>query len=178
MTIQQNNSSLNIFSRTVMQAGLYPGTFFTEMSQAGKYTQPVYFLIISATVNAVLSALLVPSSTPATIVLYFVNAIGMPLVMASLLFGITHILFRGSFEQFRTLFSITAYANVTYLFSWVPGFSWVAGLWNFYLIGVGLVKAGRISGLKAFLCILIALAILASLLQYLQVQDFSALPLG
>ncbi len=168
MTIQQNNTSLHRFFRTVTQVCLYPGTFYKEMSQSDKYIPPVHFLLICAAVNAVLTTLMMPTSTPFMILLYFLNAVGMPLVMSSLLFGITRVLFKGSFQQFRTLFSIAAYSNVTFLFSWMPGISWIAGLWNFYLIGVGMVKAGRISSLKAFFCILIAVAILAALLQYAQ----------
>lgn len=155
-----------MFFRTVTQVCLYPGRFFGEMSQSGNYMPPLYFLLICGAANAIISTLLMPTSTFFMIFLYFLNAIGMPLLMASLLFGITRVLFKGSFEQFRTLFSISAYANVTFLFSWMPGISWIASLWNFYLIGVGMVKSGRISGLKAFLSILIALAILAVLLQY------------
>ncbi len=156
-----------------MQICLYPGTFYGEMSQSDKYMLPGPFLVICGTVNAIITTLLMPASTPFMILLYFLNAIGMPIIISSLLFGITRVLFKGSFEQFRTLFSVTAYSNVTALFSWMPGISWIAVLWNFYLIGVGMVKAGRISGLKAFLCILIALAILAALLEFLQIQDFS-----
>jgi hypothetical protein len=163
----QNNISLHHFSRTVMQVGLNPGSFYSDLYEnSDKYLPPAYFIIICAVVNAILSSLLLPGSTTYTIILLFLNVIGMPILIACLLYGISFAMFRGVFT-FQILFHIAAYANVTYLFSWIPGITWFASLWNFYLMGIGLSKAGKISGLKAFSCIIIVLVILVAILQIL-----------
>ena len=166
MTTQKNTFLLRFF-RTVKHVGLSPGRFYSELSEPGNYVPPVSFLIITAAVNAIISTLLMPNGPLFMISLYFLNAIGMPFLIASLLFAITSVVFKGTFKQFRILFNIVAYANVTFLFSWIPGISWISTLWNFYLIGIGMVKAGPVSGLKACICMITALLILVVLLQYL-----------
>ena len=102
-------------------------------------------------------------------------SIGMlvPVIVAAVLFCVSKFLCRQA-PVLRTLFRISAYANVTYLIAWVPGISWLAGLWRFYLIGVGLVHLGGIGRNKAVLCVLLtALTLLAVILTTLRVGTFN-----
>jgi hypothetical protein len=170
MTPQPHKLSPHLFFRTVMQVGLSPGRFFVSLADDRRpFTPPLYFIVLCALVNTTLSVLLRPENPPLLIVFFFfLNAIGMPVIIAGLLFGIAQLLCRGTFKSFRKLFCIAAYANVTFLFSWIPGIIWAATLWNFYLIGIGLVKTGPIGGSKAFACIAVALVVLIFLVQLLQ----------
>ena len=87
--------------------------------------------------------------------------------MAVVLYLASSVLCRNRFT-FQTIFGITAYASVTLLVSWVPGMALFAGLWRFYLIGLGLFKAGGLSVWKAFALILVTAAILLVVIQWLQ----------
>ena len=69
---------------------------------------------------------------------------------------------------YQALFGITAYANVTLLAAWIPGLAWMAGLWKFYLIGLGLVKVGRIKASDAVICLLAAAAVMLLLISFAQ----------
>ena len=88
----------------------------------------------------------------------------MPFIMAVILYLVTLLLCKDVFS-YQTLFAITAYAGVTQLAAWIPGMPWIAGIWKFYLIGLGMVKVGQISGVKAFVSLLVTGAILLFLIQ-------------
>lgn len=77
----------------------------------------------------------------------------MPFITAFILYLVAMLLCKNLFT-YNTLFGITAYANIILLFSWIPGVAGPAQILKFCLIGLGMVKIGRISYLKAFACLL------------------------
>jgi hypothetical protein len=137
---------------------LRPGEFFEGMEPAGGLGPPLTFLAVCSALSTILSAAYAYQNPWVTAFSVFSNGFLTPFVLALLLYPVTTVLCRNAFT-FRSLLKISAYAQVTLLFSWIPGIGWVAGLWRFYLVGLGLVRVGRITALKAASAILAAAAI-------------------
>lgn len=91
----------------------------------------------------------------------------MPFIAAFILYFVT-ILFCKDVFSYNKLFGITAYANVTLLISWIPGLAGPTEILKFFLIGLGMVKVGRISSLRAFMCLVACAAILLLLIHFVQ----------
>ena len=104
---------------------------------------------------------------PLLSLIYFVNAVMMPVVTALLLYGASLVLCKGAYSL-GGLCRITAFANVTLLAAWIPGLAGIAGIWRFYLIGVGLVKTGRVAAWRAALLLASAAAALLLLIGLVQ----------
>lgn len=135
-----------------------PGGFFQEMQREGGLGPAVAFLAVCSAVSGILSAVYAYQHPWFAAFSRFANGFLTPFVLALLLYPVTMVLCKNAFT-YQDLLKISAYAQVTLLFSWIPGIGWVAGLWRFYLIGLGMVRAGRITALKAASAILAAAAI-------------------
>jgi hypothetical protein len=129
--------------------------------------RPAIFLFASSGVYSVLAALLSPEKKALLAGIYLANAFLTPWIMAVVLYLASTVLCKNRFT-FQTVFGITAYASVTLLVSWIPGTALFAGLWRFYLVGLGLVRAGRISVTRAFALILVTAAVLLLFIQWFQ----------
>ena len=154
------------FFRIISKLIFSPGEFYKELSREEGYTSAVVFLFSCSFIYSILAGLFVIQKKALFILIFFLNAFFLPFITALFLYFSTMILCRSAFS-YQRLFGITAYANVTLLGAWIPGMTWIVGLWKFYLIGFGMVKAGGISGFKAFICLIITGAILLLLIQLL-----------
>ena len=146
---------------------LHPGDFYKQLPREIDYTSALIFLFACSILFSILGSLYITQQKIFFALIYLINAFFMPFIMAFFLYLVTFLLCKDVFT-YRTLFGITAYANVTLLFSWIPVLSWIAGIWKFYLIGLGMVKVGNIKGSRAFMAILAAAAMLLILLQLSQ----------
>jgi len=147
--------------RAVPRVLLRPGEFFDEEVRTGRAggRQAAEFLVLCGLAGSVPAALLAPAKPAALFLAFFLNALLTPLVFTALLRPVTAVLCRGAFTT-RDLFRIAAYAQVTLLFSWIPGAAWPAGLWKLVLIGTGLARVGRVSAGRAAAALAAVLAIL------------------
>ncbi len=146
---------------------LRPGSFFQNLPEASTLGGPAIFLFACSGVFSVLAALLSPEKRGLLAGIYFANAFLTPWIMAVVLYLATTVLCKNRFT-FQTIFGIAAFASVTLLVSWIPGTALFAGLWRFYLVGLGLVRAGRISVTRACALILVMAAVLLLFIQWLQ----------
>ena len=146
---------------------LRPGAFFQALPEEPSLRRPAIFLFACSGVFSAISAFLSPENKGLLAGIYFANAFLTPWIMAVVLYLASTVLCRNRFT-FQTVFGITAYASVTLLVSWIPGTALFAGLWRFYLVGLGLVKAGRISFARALALILVTAAILLLVIRWLQ----------
>ena len=155
------------FFRSLGKLLFHPGTFYEGLSMDRGYCSALGFLVSSSILFGSLAGVFIPQKKLLFGAILSLNAITMPPVMALILFLITMI---GSKKVFtyRILFGITAYSNITLILAWIPGLSWVTGLWRFYLIGLGMVKLGNISPLKAFITVAVTAAVLLSFIYLLQ----------
>jgi hypothetical protein len=144
-----------------------PGDFFHRLPEESAIGRPTIFLFACCGVFSAIAALLTPEKKGLFAAIYFANAFLTPWIMAVVLYLTSAVLCRNRFT-FQTIFAITAYASVTLLVSWIPESALLAGLWRFYLVGLGLVKAGRISTARAFALTLVTAAVLLLLIQWFQ----------
>lgn len=145
----------------------HPGTFYKGLSLDRGFVAALGFLVTSSVFFGVLASMFIPQKQWLFGAIFSLNAITMPPIMALILLLITLTSSKKVFT-YRILFGITAYSNITLILAWIPGLSWVTGLWRFYLIGLGMVKLGNISPLKAFINIAITAAVLLSFIYLLQ----------
>ena len=99
--------------------------------------------------------------------LFFINAFSLPFIIAFILYLVTMLLCKGMFT-YNILFGIAAYASITLFFSWIPGLAGPTEILRFCLIGLGIIKVGRITILKAFACMLCTAAAMLLLIQLLR----------
>jgi hypothetical protein len=155
------------FFRSIGKLLFHPGTFYKGLSMDRRFVAALSFLVSSSILFGILSSVFIPQKRLLFGMIFSLNAITMPPIMALILFFVTLIGSKKVFN-YRILFGITAYSNITLVLAWIPGLSWVTGLWRFYLIGLGMVKSGGISPLKAFIAVAVTAAVLLSLIYLLQ----------
>ena len=153
--------------RAFMDMMVRPGKFFEGLDSENGYGPALLFLFSVCVFFSVLASLFVMRDKPLFALIFFLNAFAMPFVTAFVLYLVAMLLCKDTFT-YQTLFAVTAYANVALLAAWIPGLAWMTGIWKFYLIGLGMTRTGRISGLKAFLCLLSCAVILIILAHFLQ----------
>jgi hypothetical protein len=144
-----------------------PGVFFQNLPEERSLGRPAIFLFACSGLFSVFAAILSPERKGLLAGIYFANAFLTPWIMAVVLYLASTVLCKNRFT-FQTIFGITAFASVTLLFSWIPGTALLAGIWRFYLVGLGLVRAGRISVTRACALILVTAAVLLLFIHWFQ----------
>ncbi|RJR23086.1 MAG: hypothetical protein C4582_05885 [Desulfobacteraceae bacterium] len=135
--------------RIAVRLILHPGDFFSGMDAHRHDEKAILFLLLCSLVNASVTALYAGERHATIAGIAFVNAFLSPFFLAFLLYLVALILCNRLFS-FGFLISLMAYAGVTLLFAWIPGVGWISGIWMFFLVGLGMVKAGGVSPAKAF----------------------------
>lgn len=143
---------LRQFFNTCAALILHPKKFYEELSEGKDFFSPLIFLLTVSLVFTALSTLFAERQHTLFALIFFINAFGTPFITAGFLYVITLVICRHTFT-FRTLFVITAYAKITLLIAWIPGVLTVTEIFSFYLIGLGMVKQGRIGSVKAGFCL-------------------------
>ena len=145
-----------------------PGDFYEGLPrEAGGHTPPVVFLFICSIFYAIPSGMFVLEKKIFFGLLFFINAFSLPFIIAFILYLVTMLLCKGMFT-YNILFGIAAYASITLFFSWIPGLAGPTEILRFCLIGLGIIKVGRITILKAFACMLCTAAAMLLLIQLLR----------
>lgn len=152
------------FVRFIPRLLMAPGDFFESPDSTGGYGSSLVFLFSMSLVYAILAILFVAESRLIFGLVFFLNAFVTPFILASILYLLSLLSHRGVYT-FSGIFSITAYASVTLLFSWIPGIAMITGLWKFCLVGVGMARQGGIGGLKAALHVFAAATIMLLFIQ-------------
>jgi|GEM_PF-1129698 len=145
-------TSAQQFFRTISKM-LHAGDFYEGLPRERAHTPPLVFLLICSIIFTVLSSIFVVEKRIFFALAFFLNAFSMPFITAFILYLVAMLLCKNLFT-YNTLFGIAAYANIILLFSWIPGVAGPMQILKFCLIGLGMVKIGRISYLKAFACLL------------------------
>jgi hypothetical protein len=156
--MHQNTTPVREWLHTARKLLVRPGKFFEELQPESGLGPPLMFLAVCSALSAILSAAYAHQNPWVTAFSHFANGFLTPFVLALLLYPVSSALCRNAFT-FRSLLIISAYGQVTLLLSWIPGIGWVAGLWRFYLVGLGMIKVARITPVKAALIILAAVVI-------------------
>jgi hypothetical protein len=163
---QQKATSVYQFIPTVSKM-LHPGDFYAGLRRGNGHSAPLVFLFLCSILFTIPSSIFVVHKRMFFALMFFLNAFSMPFIAAFILYLVT-ILFCKDVFSYNKLFGITAYANVTLLISWIPGLAGPTEILKFFLIGLGMVKIGRISSLRAFMCLVACGAILLLLIHFVQ----------
>lgn len=160
-------SRVQFFVRTLGQLLFRPGTFYETLSIERGFSRALGFLVFSSILFGICASAFTLKKRLLFGAIFSINAFTMPPFMALILYMVNLIGGKNVFT-YRILFGITAYSNVTLTLAWIPGISWAAGLWRFYLIGLGMVKLGKISALRACWNVVATTAILMIFIYFLQ----------
>lgn len=163
---QQKATSVHQFLRTISKM-LHPGDFYTGLRRGNGYTSPLVFLFLCSILFTIPCSIFAVHKRMFFALMFFLNAFATPFITAFILYLVTFLFCKNVFA-YNKIFGITAYANVTLLISWIPGLAGPTEILKFFLIGLGMVKVGRISSLKAFMCLVATAAVLLLLIHFLQ----------
>ena len=147
------------FFKSAMTLLMSPGKFFAQGDFSSDYRTPLQFLLICSLVSTLLSSVFIVENQLTHLTINLANSFIMPFITSAILYLLINVIFRKEL-RYALLFSITAYASVTLLFSWIPGLSLFVGVWHYCLLGIGLTKAASLSTFKSSLLILASLIVL------------------
>ncbi|KPK21149.1 MAG: hypothetical protein AMK69_22460 [Nitrospira bacterium SG8_3] len=153
--------------RNLGQLMFRPGTFYETLSVEHGFRAALGFLVFSSIMFGIFASVFALQNRVFLGATFSINAIFMPPFMALILY-VVNLMGGKNVFTYRTLFGITAYSNITLMLAWIPGMSWAVGLWRFYLIGLGMVKLGKISAFKAFINVLATTVVLMVFIYFLQ----------
>ena len=152
------------FFKSAMTLLMSPGKFFSPGEFNRDYRAPLQFLLICSLVSTLLSSIFVVENQLTFLTINLANSFMMPFITSVILYFLINVIFQKELS-YAFLFSITAYASVTLLFSWIPGLSLFVGVWHYCLIGIGLTKAASLSTFKTSLLILASLSVLLAFMK-------------
>ncbi|MFH1138120.1 MAG: YIP1 family protein [Pseudomonadota bacterium] len=136
-----------------------PTAFFESAPEFPGYRRPLYFLVVSSLFYSFCTLTMTLQSNPWLTLVFFVNAVGMPLIVAGIGYPAAYFLKDGRITYAR-MFSVYAYANGTVLVAaWVPQLTWFCEIAKWILIGVGLVRACGLKKLQAGFVMILTMAL-------------------
>jgi hypothetical protein len=154
-------------ARTMGQMIFYPGSFYEGLDIDEGYGKPLIFLFVMSSFFSLLSCIYMTEKRPLFGAILFLNHFFTPFITALALYCMTW-LSKGNRFSYKGLFAISAYADITSLFAWIPGLGVISGLWRFYLIGLGMTKKGNIKGIEACIYIFFCAFIIFLLIRLCQ----------
>ncbi|MFH1490308.1 MAG: YIP1 family protein [Pseudomonadota bacterium] len=143
---------------------LKPGAFYENLSGNHGMLDAFVFLVSCSLIFSLLSAVFTETRRMLYAPVFFLNAAAMPFFSAFVFNVAALFICRGVFT-YGMLFRVAAYANVTCLLAWIPGMAWATGIWSFYLMGLGMIKAGHIGRGRALSVILAGGGLMLLLIQ-------------
>ncbi len=161
MNKQLNNEfdSKNFFSsffRTSKAIILSPKVFFQGMRRDGGFLNPFLYLLSCIVFHVLVFGLL--QKDPMFMLRTLILGLIFPMITAAILFLIITKVFKVS-GSYETAFRVNAYASMVNLLTWLPLIGLLFEFYRIYLIVLGLSFAFSIKMTRAFLAILITMAI-------------------
>lgn len=124
-----------------------PRQFFSQFSQEIGLKKALGYLLISSVLFSVAFGLNARTAHPLIAGgLFFINAVGMTFISATVGYLLIAILKGGARSPFPHVFSIFALSSGTTLIAaWIPSFLIITEPWKWWLIGIGMVKICHLS---------------------------------
>lgn len=135
---------------------LSPRLFYEGMKREGGLRNPFIYLASCVVTHTLVVGLLIRSQSLITVNLVF--GMVFPFVTAAILFFLITRLF-GAPGTYEMAFRVNAYAGAVALFSWMPVIGMILEFYRLYLIGVGLSYVFSIKTSRAFLAIVLTIAL-------------------
>ena len=143
------------FYRTSKAIILSPKVFFKGMRRDGGFLNPFLYLLYCIVFHVLVFGLL--QKDPMFMLRTLILGLIFPMITAAILFLIITKLFKAS-GSYETVFRVNAYASVVNLLSWLPLIGLLFEFYRIYLIVVGLSFAFSIKMTRAFLAIVLTMA--------------------
>lgn len=144
------------FFRTSKAILLSPKVFFQGMRRDGGFRNPFLYLLSCIVFHVLIFGLL--QKNPVFMLRSLILGLIFPLITAGILFFIITKLFKAS-ASYETAFRVNAYASAVNLLSWLPIIGLLFEFYRIYLIVLGLSFAFSIKMTRAFLAIVLTMAI-------------------
>jgi len=144
------------FFRTSKAILLSPKVFFQGIRRDGGFLTPFLYLLSCILFHVLIFGLL--QKDPLFMLRTLILGLIFPMITAGILFFIITKLFKAS-GSYETTFRINAYASVVNLVSWLPIIGLLFEFYRIYLIALGLSFAFSIKMTRAFLTIVLTMAI-------------------
>jgi len=138
-----------------------PGNFFREYAEAGNAVLAVFALAVSSIFYAIASLLMHTCPQPlAAVVIFFINAWGMPLLAAAAGFILSRFFLHTNvgFPKFLGIYAWAASAVL--LAAWIPYLVLFTEVWRWWLIGVGLIGVCGMKRWQAVMVVAVTLALM------------------
>ena len=158
---QVEHFSLGFYFHALTKMLRQPRIFFSEFPQDAGIKKPLGFLLVSSLIFAGASLMSHLPSNPLVMGgVFFINAVGMPLIAASIGFLVMIAIMgrRVTFPQFFSIYALSA--GVTLLASWIPFFIWLTEPWKWWLIGTGMVNGFGFSRVQVLVIISVSVGMM------------------
>ena len=149
----------NLFSsffRTSKAILLSPKVFFQGMRRDGGFLNPFLYLLSCIVFHVLVFGLL--QKSPLFMLRTLILGLIFPLITAGILFLLITKVFKAS-GSYEAAFRVNAYASAVNLLSWLPLIGLLFEFYRIYLLVVGLSFVFSIKMTRAFLAILVTMAI-------------------
>lgn len=127
-----------------------PREFYRNHSDEWHIQKPLIFLLAVSSLYSFFEAILHQGKWEWNFTMYFINSFLGTILFALLLYLVASIVCNKKYSMISVL-NISVYANITLLLAWIPGMSWIMGIWRFYMIGIGLYRIAHVSKVKVFM---------------------------
>lgn len=161
------------FYRDVVKILLYPGQFFEEMPDLKQKREAVTFLCICVSIYSAAATIFAYENHFFYFLMFLANGLLIPIVTFAALFLVLFLTGAGRTAH-ATVLCIVAYAGVSLLFAWIPGMAPFAEIYKYYLVGLGLLKTGKMSLARAIATLLATIALLWLVLYFAQILTGNA----
>ncbi len=156
------------FYRDAVKIILHPGEFYEAMPALKHKREAVAFLLVCAGLYSVAATLFAYENYFFYFLMFLANGVFVSIVTAA---GLCTVLFVTSARKtgYATAVCIVGYAGVALLFAWIPGMAPFAEIYRYYLVGLGLVRAGKMGQGRAIMTLLATIALLGLLLYFVEI---------
>lgn len=161
------------FYRDVVKILLYPGQFYEAMPDVKQKREAVAFLCICVGIYSVAATLFAYENHFFYFLMFLANGLFIPIVTFAAMFLVLFLTGAGR-TGYAAAMCIVAYAGVTLLFAWIPGMAPFVEIYKYYLVGLGLVKAGKMSLARAIATLLATIVLLWLVLYFVQILTGNA----
>lgn len=156
------------FYRDAVKIILHPGEFYEAMPALKHKREAAVFLFVCAVLYSAAAALFAYENHIFYFFMFLANGLFVSIATAAALCLILFVTGGGKAGYATTVY-IVAYAGVALLFAWIPGMAPFAEIYRYYLIGLGLVKAGKMGTGRTIAMLLATIALLWLVLYVAQI---------
>ena len=136
-----------------------PGDFFQAIPTDIGLPKPFFFLLVSSLIHALLSLTQITEKREILAVIVFLNAVGMPIIVAGLTFPLIS-LFTAAKGAFPRYFAVYAFSFGAFLLiSWMSSFLWFAETTKWIFVGIGLYRTLDLKKWQALIMVLLSIGL-------------------